>query len=132
MPWRRALVVVLACLTWGAASPTVACNHHASTASEALHASKKLTLANAAGSQHLAPVAKSGSEFPVGRWPGSCVGACCCHGGMTSCSAGHISGPATIGFDLFRSARCIRLAWAGDQSVPYRDPRYGLDRPPKA
>jgi hypothetical protein len=131
MPWRRALVVVLACLAWGAASPTVACNQHASAAGEVAPASKPVLLAKVGVNQTL-PTVEAAPQMPASKCPGACFGACCCHGGMTSCSAGHISGPATVGFDLFRSARGSRLAWGGDQSVPYRDPRYGLDRPPKA
>ena len=121
MPRCLTAIALLAILIWVLPAPAMACDHHAAVPQKA-----------SSPTASIVAVAQPKQSRPMNSCPGACLGACCCHGGMTSCAAGYVTGQAANGFDLFRSARGARLAPGGEQTVPYREPLYGLDRPPKA
>ena len=132
MPRYPIAIVVLACLVWGLSKPAAACDHGGAAESRPTYTVAGAPVAQVAIAQE-APVAQAAPELPLNKCLGTCPEACCCHGGMASCSTGHAPGQASSGFELCRAAaRGARLAWRGEQTVPYREPLYGLDRPPKA
>jgi hypothetical protein len=126
MPRCRIAMVLLACLAWGLSKPVLACDHGATIQSEAAPD------AQAAPHLQAAPVAQAAPQLPMNKCSGKCPGSCCCQGGVTSCSTGNAPGQASSGFELRRVARGTPPGSGGEQTVPYREPMFGLDRPPKA
>lgn len=137
MPLCRIAMVVLGCLVWGLSTPAMACDH-APRADSAAIADASAPTAEAASLTHptpLAPaisVAHAARSLPINKCPGACPGACCCHGGVASCSAAHPPGHESSAFQLPPATGTVRAGHKPEQAVRYREPLYGLDRPPKA
>lgn len=133
----RIAMVVLACLVWGLATPAVACDHGARADSEAALAEASESTAEAASSTQTTPlvpatsVALAAPSPLINKCPGACPGACCCHGGLASCSAAHTPGHVSSAFVLTPRTGTVRIGRKPEQAVRYREPLYGLDRPPK-
>jgi len=128
MPLCRIALVVLACLVWGLSTPAMACDHGATTQSEARAAPD----AQVAPDLQTASVAQVAPQLPMNKCSGTCHGACYCHGGATSCSTGQAPGHVINGFELILRASGARTGRKPEQAVLYKEPLYGLDRPPKA
>ena len=122
-------MVLLACLAWGLSKPVLACDHVATIQGDGAHAAPD---AQAASHLQTAPVAQAAPERPVNKCSGTCPGACCCEGGVTSCSTGNAPGQEFCAFELILSAQSVLAGRGLEQTVHYREPLYGLDRPPKA
>ena len=137
MPLRIAMVV-LACLVWGLATPAMACDHGARAESEVALAEAIEPTAKAASLAQTTPlvpatsVALAAPSPLINKCPGACPGACCCHGGVASCSAAHTPGHVSRAFELTPRTGADRTRRKPEQEVRYREPLYGLDRPPKA
>ena len=140
MPLCRIAMVVLACLVWGLSTPSMACEHGVGAHSEAAHAGGSEPIAYTAHTASLAQaplaaatsVAHAAPGLPMNKCPGACHGACCCHGGMTSCSTWQAPGHVISGFELILRASGARTGRKPEQAVLYKEPLYGVDRPPKA
>jgi len=126
MPRCRIAMVLLACLAWGLSTPVLACDHGATIQSE--------TAPDAQDALHLqtAPVAQAAPQLPMNKCSGTCPGVCCCQGGVTSCSTGNAPGQQSSAFELILSAPSVLVGRGREQTLHYREPLYGLDRPPKA
>jgi hypothetical protein len=131
----RIAMVVLACLVWGLSTPSMACEHGVGAYSEAAHAGGSELIAYTAHMASLAAaisVAHAAPRLPMNKCPGACHGARCCHGGLTSCSTGQAPAHMISGFELLLRASGARTGRKPEQAVTYKEPLYGLDRPPKA
>ena len=129
MPLCRIAIVVLACLVWGLATPSMACEHGVGAHGEATAHTASLAQAPLAAATSVAHAAQN---LPMNKCPDACHGACCCHGGMTSCSTGQALGHVISNFELVLRASGVRAGRKPEQAVTYKEPLYELDRPPKA
>lgn len=121
MPRCLTATMLLAILVWILPSPATACDHHAFKSQPVMNSASVVAFAEPMRSH------------PMVSCPGSCIGACCCHGGVSSCSlAWNNSWAGSAALDLFGLKRGARLAYGAEQRADYAEPLYGLDRPPKA
>jgi hypothetical protein len=118
------IMVVLASLTWAVSEAAVACDHGATSHSEVSQGTTGAVL-------HEAPSLQAAPMVPIHKCAATCPGACCCNGGALPCASGQAASDVNGGFDLIVLAAIVRAGRWSQQAVYYREPLYGLDRPPK-
>lgn len=137
MPLCRIAMVVLACLVSGLGTSAAACDHSGGTQSEPPLVvanephSPATSRARASSLYETTFIVEASSGHPKDGCPGACPGACCCHGGAASCSAAHTLAQVSSAFELTPRTGTLRTGRKPGQAVRYREPLYGLDRPPK-
>lgn len=138
MPLCRITMIVLACLVLGLSTAAAACDHAAGTQSEsprvAASALRSLTTSRARDSSlyETTSIVESTPGLPKDGCSTTCPGVCCCQGGTAPCTSAHTAGHVNSGWEPIVIAGVVHTRLWPLRAVYYREPLYGLDRPPKA
>lgn len=138
MPLRCIAMVVLVCLAWGLSTPAAACNHTVGAQSKSTGIaaneidSPTTARAQATSVYKTTSIARSAPGHRKSGCAARCLGACCCNGGMLSCGSGQGANDVNGGFDLIVLAAIVHAGHRPQRAVHYKEPLYGVDRPPKA